>query len=217
MDESEKAALRSRIEAAFAARPYPGDHSIGRERPGCTGHEGNVVAAFFRGLDWRELRFADIQAGYDAPIDAIPAFMVPEGLAYYLPAFLLMALDLPPPGDPVWHGAPGDAHYLFGFVDSLCFALMRPPDDSLARQYALVKDMAQVPDEIKESLRHPTPEARAAERARVVEHQRLVGLLSDEERAVLREVLEVLAGHFRWDNPDDRFNNAAQALATGWG
>lgn len=37
-----EAALSARIKAAFDARPAPG--RVGRDRPGCTGHEGRLVA-----------------------------------------------------------------------------------------------------------------------------------------------------------------------------
>jgi len=213
MGRNSKTALRARIEEAFAPRTYPSDDGIGFVRPGCTGYEGNLVADFFRSKDWRDVTFRDILDGYDAPIGAIPAFMLAEGLAYYLPAFLIMALDL----DSNAIAADNEASLLDGFVDSLCFMLTAPSPDSLSEQYDLLKDMSEVPEEVKERLRNPTPEAKAAEAAIVEKHSHLVALLSDEQRQAVRETLEYIADNFRQTDPNDEFNNAARALASTWG
>ena len=210
MEETEKTGLRDRIERAFAPRTYPGDDHIGHIMPGCPGYEGNLAAEFFRGKDWRDIAFQDLLGGYDGPGGALVAFMEPQGIAYYLPAFLIMALDLTP-------GEPSDEEVaLDGFVDSLCFYLARPSENSLREQYEMVKDMPEVPDEIKAQLRDPTPEAKAAERRIVDTHLKLIDLLSDAERAAVAATLAHLAGVFGQGAPDDS-NNAQRALDTAWG
>lgn len=214
MDAQTKTALRARIDDAFAASTYPGDDKIGFTRPGCVGHEGNLVADFFKGKDWRAITFAGIVAGYDAPINAIPAFMQPDGLAYFLPAFLCMALDLEADGATT---ADNEAETLDDFVDSLCFLLAAPSPNSLSEQYDLVKDMAEVPEEVKANLRNPSSEAKAAEAAIVENHRRLVGLLSEKQHQVVAEVLHHVAACFRWADPDDEFNTAIRALESTWG
>lgn len=210
-DDTRKRALRARIERAFAARPYPGDDRLADAWPADPHYEGTIAARFLCGKDWRRLAFADIVAAYDAQLSAMFGFMRPEGVAYFLPSFLVMALDLD--GDPRRPGY----DQLYTFIDSLCFHLTRPSASGLSDQYELVKDMPEVSEEIKEFLRHPTPEARRAERLLVERHQRLVEILSDEERAAVADALDFIADSFRGDAPGDRFNSALSALESTWG
>ena len=212
MGKGQDLELRARIARAFAAATYPGDAAIATTRPCCPGYEGNVAAAFPRRRDWRELTCEELLEGDDAPLAAMIAFLEPRGIAYYLPAFLLMALDLVA-------GREGDqrADALYGFVDSLCFHLSAPSPNALREQYEIVKDMKEVPENIKERLRDPSPEAGAAERALVQRHRELRGLLDDEQKACVRATLERVAGYFRPDAPDEACNSAARALATSWG
>ncbi|MCP4328664.1 MAG: hypothetical protein GY791_09555 [Alphaproteobacteria bacterium] len=213
-NQSEGTTLRARIESAFADRRHPGADRIAHTRPGCTGYEGNLVTELFGDRDWRDIAFEELLRDYEAPHDAIPAFMTAEGLAYYLPGFLWMALDLEGQ-DPR-----GTDHWLFGFADSLCFTLTAPSPHSLDDQYEFVKDMPDVPDDIKEMLRNPTPEARSAERAIVEKHANLVALLSDEQRATVRAVLEHVAPLLDGEGMDaasnEEFNPARLALAKTW-
>jgi hypothetical protein len=106
---------------------------------------------------------------------------------------------------------------LYTFVESLCFYLTQPSPNSLQEQYEFVKDAPEVPTHVKESLRNPTPEARKAGRALVEEHQKLVDLLSGEQKVAVKETLDFLAEFFQRDAPDDRFNQPRRALQTTWG
>lgn len=211
VNERRKAEICAAIERAFAARRHPGDERIGRDGAGCAHDEGTYVANFFRGKRWQDVTYPAIRQGYEGPDYALFSFMVPEGLAYYLPAFLVMALELNR-SDP----SP-DGDVFSTFIESLCFHLTRPSPNSLNEQYEMVKGLLEVPDEIKESLRNPSEAARQAERTLVAEHDRLVELLSAEQRAVVRETLEYLAPVFRDDAISEEFNSASRALKTTWG
>lgn len=83
------ASLRHGIDAAFARRSYPGDERIVSRQPGCRGIEAEEVFQFLHGQDWRQL------AACSPPKDLRDemAFLSFEGFVYYLPAFLLLALD----------------------------------------------------------------------------------------------------------------------------
>jgi len=78
---------------AFANRPHPGDDRIAASDPRYPDYEGHRVSAFFRGKDWRDVSLASLRDGYSGDVTATLHFMTDEGLLYYLPAFLLMALE----------------------------------------------------------------------------------------------------------------------------
>jgi hypothetical protein len=92
---------------AFASRPYPGDDRIAESDRRYPDHEGRRVSEFFRGKDWREVSFAALRDGYAGDATATLHFMTDEGFRYFLPAYLLMALD--PQGGEI--------------VETLCFVL----------------------------------------------------------------------------------------------
>jgi len=83
---------------AFSSRPYPGDDRIAASDRRYPDYEGHRVSAFFRGKDWHEVSFASLRDGYAGDRTATLQFMLDEGFLYYLPAFLLMALE-PQAGD----------------------------------------------------------------------------------------------------------------------
>lgn len=85
--------LRQRIVSAFSGRPYPGHDRIALTRDAYPSYEGNRVASFFAGKDWRELTFSALVDGYAGDPTAALHFMQDEGFLYFLPAFLQMALD----------------------------------------------------------------------------------------------------------------------------
>jgi hypothetical protein len=85
--------LRALVERAFANRPYPGDDRIAESDPRYPDYEGDRVSAFFRGKDWRHVTFGALLGGYRGDPTACLLFMLDDGFRYYLPAFLLMALD----------------------------------------------------------------------------------------------------------------------------
>lgn len=211
---SEKNALAGQIGKAFAERAYPGDDRIAMMRPECCGYEGNGVAEYFRGRDWRSISFEAMFRAPDSPLGSIPSFLTVEGFAYYLPAFLIIALDI----DPADTSLLAQHHYTF--VQSLCFHLKRPSPNALRERYDLVKDMPEVPDEIKLAMRDPTPEALDAQRQIVANHERLIAILSDAEREALARTLvylvPMLDNHDRDEAGNNKWNDARQALATSW-
>jgi hypothetical protein len=113
MTPASKDELREEIHAAFAGRPYPGDENLALRQPGCPGYEGDDVARFFRGKDWREITLESILNGSGLDRNAFMFFMTSEGFVYYLPAFLAMSLDVDGP---------------FDFGEPLAFLLTPPPE-----------------------------------------------------------------------------------------
>src|SRR5215210_5462243 len=87
------AAARRLVERAFAERPYPGDERIGESDPRYEDYEGHAVTAFHRGKRWQEITLRHLFDEYAGDASACLAFMQPEGWRYYLPAYLLMALE----------------------------------------------------------------------------------------------------------------------------
>jgi len=81
--------LRGEVHAAFAGRVYPGDEGIVRRRPGCPGLEPERTWERFLGRSYKDI--AALGRGESLRDDI--AFLTPEGFAYYLPAFLDLALD----------------------------------------------------------------------------------------------------------------------------
>lgn len=96
---SEVNQLRKEIRAAFAERRYPGDDEIGLSQPGCPDYEGEGVARFFRGKDWREITMDSILKERGLDRNAFLFFMTAQGFVYYLPAFLTLSLDVDGPFD----------------------------------------------------------------------------------------------------------------------
>lgn len=101
---------RELIRSAFAHRPYPGDNKIAVTNERYPDYEGHQVANFFKGRDWRRVALETLLNEYQGDPHATMSFMFDEGFCYYLPAFLLMALD--PQGGEI--------------ADSLVFALTAP-------------------------------------------------------------------------------------------
>ncbi len=87
------------IRAAFANRPYPGDDKIGIRDDRYPDYEGHRVANYFRGKDWSQITLKTLYQEYQGDAGASHNFMVPEGFCYYLPSFLLMALE--PEGEDI--------------------------------------------------------------------------------------------------------------------
>lgn len=85
--------LRRLVEAAFAKRPYPGDDRIADSDPRYEDYEGHAVTRFHRGKHWREITLPHLRGDYGGDASACLAFMTPDGWRYYLPAYLLIALD----------------------------------------------------------------------------------------------------------------------------
>lgn len=83
MPTSRLDALKQQIEAAFADAIKPEDDRIGYDP-----HDGESqeLAYAFKGKHWKDIPREDLQ--YNSS-----TFLSPEGFRYYLPAYLLAALD----------------------------------------------------------------------------------------------------------------------------
>lgn len=103
---SELERLKQQIEQAFADVPYPGDENIGADPYDWECAELNQ---HLRGKHWREIPRDLLQYHQHD----LPSFS-PAGLQYYLPAYLLAALDnfVDVPDFTVYHVNPevGDLH-----------------------------------------------------------------------------------------------------------
>jgi hypothetical protein len=177
--------LRQAVERAFAARAYPGDDRIADSDPRYESYEGHQISAFHRGKRWQEITLRHVREDYEGDPTACLAFMTPQGWRYYLPAYLLMALD--------WEAsdAVGDA-----VVGSLTHPRAREAS------YARVAD----------DLNLDREEVLAAQTERF--EQRMSGLSADELEAV-RLVLEHLTGRIEAANAPFRVelpNDAREAL-----
>jgi len=106
--------LHDRIEAAFASRNYPGDEYIDSFDPRSPDDEEVIV---FRGKNWREI-VAGGASWYQAGNSAL-AVVKPVGLAYFLPAFLIISLEVAFEKEKV-------SGELYAFADSMCFFLAAP-------------------------------------------------------------------------------------------
>jgi hypothetical protein len=90
--ETPDARVAEAIALAWADAEYPGDdHLAGRDS--CCGEYG-YVTEFFRGRHWREITLESLK-DYAGPPDACLSFMSGAALRYYLPAFMLIALEEP--------------------------------------------------------------------------------------------------------------------------
>ncbi|KFA90911.1 DUF6714 family protein [Archangium violaceum] len=83
MPDSRREALQRQIEAAFADAPHPGDDRIGYD---ADDWESAELARAFKGRQWKELSPVELQ--YHSS-----SFLSSEGFRYYLPAYLLAALE----------------------------------------------------------------------------------------------------------------------------
>jgi len=88
-----KAELHEAVAVAFADREYPGDDRIADSDPRYESYEGHAITAFHRGMRWQEITLRRLLDDYAGDPTACLAFMQPEGWRYYLPAYVLMALD----------------------------------------------------------------------------------------------------------------------------
>jgi hypothetical protein len=87
------AVVRRHVERAFADRAYPGDEQIADADPRYADYEGHMVTAFHRGKHWQDISLRHLLDEYPGDPSACLAFMTAEGWRYYLPAYLLMALE----------------------------------------------------------------------------------------------------------------------------
>jgi hypothetical protein len=191
-DAGEVERLRGVIAAAFAARPYPGDDRIADRPPRYPDDEGHAVARFHRGTAWAAIALDGLRAGYPRDASACLGFMTPEGWRYYLPAYLVVALD----------GAAADA-IGDAVVGQLTHPRARP--DAWTR---VARDLGQPPE--------------ALPRAQAAAFEARVSGLDAAERAAVRAVLGHLAArldaeHAALGAAGRALPNAArEALASWW-
>ena len=113
--------LRRELARSFSSRAYPGDNKIAESRPWIPEYEGNQVACYFRGKRWQDLSYQKLRTEYPADPTACIHFLVDEGFQYFLPGFLMMALDLNEAGE---------------IADAICSALTEPACDALPQDKA---------------------------------------------------------------------------------
>lgn len=101
---------RDLIGTAFASRPHPGDENIAHTDRRYPDYEGHRISDFLRGKTWQQITSETLLQDYQGDPRGPLFFTTDDGFRYYLPAFLLMALD--PQGEEI--------------TDSLVFALTAP-------------------------------------------------------------------------------------------
>lgn len=84
--------VKALLESAWADIACPARGDVAYDSSGC--HlECNAVAAFFAGKAWNRITLGDLQNGYDGDESACLCFMSAAAFAYYLPTYMLLALD----------------------------------------------------------------------------------------------------------------------------
>ena len=83
--------VRTLILEAWSDAPYPGDDAIAYDQSG-RHLECALVAGFFRGKRWKDVTLAALRS-YRGDASACLAFMSPQAFRYYLPAYMLIAID----------------------------------------------------------------------------------------------------------------------------
>lgn len=93
MINSETSALIEEIEQAFAERAHPGDDRIvafGEDQ--CS--EDSRLGRFLKATSWQDFDYHSLVATYGIDPSAFLYLLEPDAFAYYMPAFLIQALDL---------------------------------------------------------------------------------------------------------------------------
>ncbi len=106
-DSSTAEAVKILVRTAFANVPYPGDDNIAYAEADYN-WEPARMAAFFKGKRWQELDWPTLQT-YGGDASACLSFMTTEAFRYYLPAYMLIAIDnyYEAPADvPLFHLSP---------------------------------------------------------------------------------------------------------------
>lgn len=122
--------LRQEIHREFASNAYPGDARISERDPRFPDYEGNQIADFLMGKKWDEVTYDSLASQYCGDQSAMLHFLSREGFQYYLPAFLIIAIDFAQAGE---------------IADAVCSALS-PPDkedqDAAKRFFLRVSDFS---------------------------------------------------------------------------
>jgi hypothetical protein len=108
--------LFERIEEVFASRERPHPDQIAWRLEESAHYEGNRVFEYFAERSPHEVDFESMVAAFGSNVGECLAFLRAEGLCFFLPAFLRIALDVEGTGD---------------FSDRLVFAISKPGQDSI--------------------------------------------------------------------------------------
>ncbi len=85
-------ALLRQIRVAWEKMPYPGDDNLAGKTSACPS-EYTYVADYFRGKQWTKGNLTGLQRDYAGPENACLSFMSAQAFRYYLPAYMLMAVQ----------------------------------------------------------------------------------------------------------------------------
>ena len=81
------------IKEAFSNIAYPGDNNICYKNNYGRDYEGNQMAMFFRGKTWEQITLKSLRDEYNNDGSACLSFMSPEAYRYYLPAYMIIAIN----------------------------------------------------------------------------------------------------------------------------
>lgn len=109
------------IKEAFNNIPYPGDDNIVYENQYDENYEGNQMAKFFRGKRWQQITLKSLQNEYRCDGSSCLCFMSPQSFKYYLPAYMIIAVEKYEEADAIG--------------DSAIYALSPPQDNDLIESW----------------------------------------------------------------------------------
>jgi hypothetical protein len=200
MTESRTAALAARIKEVFAARDYPGDDNLVYDNSGYD-LELVEIAEAFRGKHWRELSPEMLRYHHSAL-----SFFASAAFRYYLLAFMLGAIEHSEEIDVALDGLMFHLTPL-GALDPHQAFLEIPVEQLPARVREL---FVTVRDQLEQLMAYENEdEKRAAELNEQQDFEECMGGFSPQEKAVIREFLEI--------QRDDGDGDAALALDAYWG
>ncbi|MGH7208827.1 MAG: DUF6714 family protein [Nitrospiraceae bacterium] len=81
--------LKEQVRSAFADVPYPGDKNIVQG----SSLEAKEIESFFKGKRWEEITLESLKTNPPMDSSAGLSFMTKEAFQYYLPAYLMIAID----------------------------------------------------------------------------------------------------------------------------
>ena len=80
------------IEEAFRDRPYPGDNHLASLEPPVS-FEYSDVTKYFKGKHWKEITWKSLEKDYPGEACSCLCFMTPEAARFYLPAYMVIAIN----------------------------------------------------------------------------------------------------------------------------
>lgn len=207
------AELINAITEAFVGGVAPGTNEVGRDLAGRKGWIDSEVVDYFTGRERHEVDWLAAEERFGLSLLEMLVHLSPRALAWFMPSLLSRAVHVARiETEPDYNAV--------NFVDELCYFLTRPSPTALADQHEIVKDMDEVPDDIKEALLNPGDETRATEAELVAHFDELKSLLTPEQRDMVKTVLAILAV---WEKEqsagayDPAHNTALRAIKSAWG